>query len=170
METSSSFALFSGDENIPKRHRNLNTKWTNDELVRINFLCILWSSASAFIIFGDTIYVFIYWRIIAQSTAQGRLRAFSATRVSARMHHCLHGNSLDLSQRAVYVSVLSLSFSLRRTRSHTHTHTHWHGSFPLLKQDRKQAGGFLMSPPCLESQGCQFDPIFLCISLLLFFC
>ena len=26
---------------------------------------------------------------------------------------------------------------------------------------RREAGGFLMSPPCLESQGCQFDPKFL---------
>ena len=25
----------------------------------------------------------------------------------------------------------------------------------------REAGGFLMSPPCLESQGCQFDPTFL---------
>ena len=33
---------------------------------------------------------------------------------------------------------------------------------------RREAGVFLMSPPCLESQGCQFDPTF--IYLLLFFC
>ena len=26
---------------------------------------------------------------------------------------------------------------------------------------RREAGGFLMSPPYLESQGCQFDPTFL---------
>ena len=25
---------------------------------------------------------------------------------------------------------------------------------------RREAGGFMMSPPCLDSQGCQFDPTF----------
>ena len=30
----------------------------------------------------------------------------------------------------------------------------------------REDGRFLMSPPCLESQGCQFDPIFLYISSL----
>ena len=33
---------------------------------------------------------------------------------------------------------------------------------------RREAGGFLMYPPCLESQGYQFDPTFM--YLLLFFC
>ena len=30
--------------------------------------------------------------------------------------------------------------------------------------------GFLMSPPCLEYQGCQFDPTFLYLLSQLFFC
>ena len=34
---------------------------------------------------------------------------------------------------------------------------------PMCPPSRREAGGFLMSPPCLEveSQGCQFDPTFL---------
>ena len=31
---------------------------------------------------------------------------------------------------------------------------------------RREARGFLLSPPCLESQGCQFDPTFLYVSSL----
>ena len=31
---------------------------------------------------------------------------------------------------------------------------------------RREAGGFLMSPSCLESHGCQFDPTFLYLSSL----
>ena len=30
-----------------------------------------------------------------------------------------------------------------------------------FKAPRREAGGFLMSPSCLESQGCKFDPTFL---------
>ena len=38
--------------------------------------------------------------------------------------------------------------------------------FALLNTPLKGGRGFLMFPPCLESQGCQFDPTF----LYLFFC
>ena len=31
----------------------------------------------------------------------------------------------------------------------------------LFRLTRREAGGFMMSPPCLEFQGCQFDPTFL---------
>ena len=34
-------------------------------------------------------------------------------------------------------------------------------SLLLPTQDRQREMAILMSPPCLESQGCQFDPTFL---------
>ena len=38
----------------------------------------------------------------------------------------------------------------------------------LLQTPPKGGLGFLMSPPCMEFQGCQFDPTFLYISSLFF--
>ena len=68
-----------------------------------------------------------------------------------------YGTSVWL-RRCVCMSMLYTDPELRGSALCSHS-----SLFPVssMVRSRREAGGFLMSPPCLESQGCQFDPTFL---------
>ena len=57
------------------------------------------------------------------------------------------------------ISVVSLRFSVPYTIAYGVCFHFFRVSSEFDPQ--REAVGFLMSPPCLESQGCQFDPTFL---------